>query len=575
MALCLIVSSLALAPLAAAFSPWTLNVPDLLSSDTSSLFQASAVTLQNGTVLVAGGKKKSGQVLPPKETQLYDPQANEWRLGPRMTYGRTGGFGMVTLADGRVMAAGGTVYLNDGSGYTSDKLAATVEILDPTTGVWEPTAEMTVPRQAVILAALPDGSAVAIGGTNRGDSYGDGLKTAERWDPSTQVWTAIGQQVTRGLNGGQAVTLTNGSVLVYGKYSQLTFIYDPATQTFKGGNAQMSITRGSSFGLAALHNGSIIAAGGYSGSSNLGSAEIYMPTENKWVQIHDMNYVRAGATATTLKNSSVLVIGASDSSAWSQTAELWDSSAWRCFSNTSLPAADGGSCGMLTCQRTTDGSGIDLKSCQEACGPPPLKICQGLNTCQNGGTCVIEPPDLPQTVAGGGGSRRRRQLQNDPKNPGSCALQDMTQRTAEVNAQCCGSDDGTCSGGIPTTCDAGCAAVFIPFWDQCGAAFANGGVDFLGVLALCEERKRGYMCACAQGWDGIDCEHSTAPPKAPTKTCGACLPCNACGACRDCTVCNRYCTHLYGSAYCHGYACAGRRRLSSNSTTNSTSQAKV
>ena len=517
MALSLIVSSLALAPLAAAFSPWTLNVPDLLSSDTtSSMFQASAVTLQNGTVLVAGGKKKSGQVLPPKETQLYDPQANEWRLGPRMTYGRTGGFGMVTLADGRVMAAGGTVYLNDGSGYTSDKLAATVEILDPTTGVWEPTAEMTAPRQAVILAALPDGSAVAIGGTNRGDSYGDGLKTAERWDPSTQVWTAIGQQVTRGLNGGQAVTLTNGSVLVYGRYSERTFIYDPATQTFKGGNAQMSITRGSSFGLAALHNGSIIAAGGYSGSSNLGSAEIYMPTENKWVQIHDMNYVRAGATATTLKNSSVLVIGASDSSAWSQTAELWDSSTWRCFSNTSLPAADGGSCGMLTCQRTTDGSGIDLKSCQEACGPPPLKICQGLNTCQNGGTCVIEPPDSPQTVAGGGGSRRRRrQLQNDPKNPGFCALQDMTQRTAEVNAHCCGSDDGTCSGGIPTTCDAGCAAVFIPFWDQCGAAFANGGVDFLGVLALCEERKRGYMCACAQGWDGIDCEHSTAPPPPP------------------------------------------------------------
>ena len=519
MALPLILSSsLALAPLASAFSPWTLNVPDLIGS-VSPPFQASAVALQNGTVLVAGGTKASGQKTLPRETQLYDPQANQWRLGPPMIYARTGGFGLVALADGRVMAAGGTVYLNDGSGYTSDALASTVEILDPATGVWQLAAEMTTPRQSVILAALPDGSAVAFGGTNRGDSYGDGLKTAEQWDPITQVWTPIVQQMPRGLNGGQAVTLANGSVWVYGSALERSYLYYPATQVFYS-SPRTTVTHGSSFGFVALQNGSALAVGGFDGSSNLAIAEMYMPTENKWVRIRDMNYAHAGATAVALKNSSVLVLGASDSATWSRTPELWDSSTWRCFSNTSASATDGGSCGMLTCQRTTDGSGIDLKSCQETCGPPPLAICQGLHTCQNGGTCIIEPPGPPPTVTEGGGSHRRRQLQNDPKNPGHCALQEMTQQTAEVNAQCCGTDDGMCSSGIPTTCDAGCAAVFVPFWDQCGAAFADGGVDFLGVLALCEERKRGYMCACAEGWNGIDCEQAPpAPPAPPTPTC--------------------------------------------------------
>ena len=60
-------------------------------------------------------------------------------------------------------------------------------------------------------------------------------------------------------------------------------------------------------------------------------------------------------------------------------------------------------------------------------------------------------------------------------NGGMCTVLDTTCATAEMhrtitnmNAQCCGADDAVCSGGMPTSCDAGCASVFLPFWKTCG-----------------------------------------------------------------------------------------------------------
>ena len=378
-----VAAAVAVAPFSSvtAWDPWTTEARDVIGG--GACFQAQAVTLQNGTVLVAGG---STDLAHAKQTHLWDPARNSWSAGPPMFYGRKG-MGMAVLTDGRVMVAGGDVYRNDDSGYISSALAATVEILDPATGVWARASKMTTPRQRVSLAALADGSAVAFGGTNSADQYGYGLKTAERWDPSTQTWAPIEAKMSGNMGvGSQAATCANGSVLVSGQYAAV--MYDPESQTFTADIAKMTTQRGAGFGLAALGNGSLVAAGGFDGYSNLQSAEIYMPAGNLWVPLHAMHYKRAGAAATTLRNSSVLVVGASAPNG--ATAELWDPAQWRCYaawqhrpvgsiSTTFHRGAD-------TCHRSHDGTGVNLQTCQEACGPP---VCQTA-PCQNGGTCSVE-----------------------------------------------------------------------------------------------------------------------------------------------------------------------------------------
>ena len=69
--------------------------------------------------------------------------------------------------------------------------------------------------------------------------------------------------------------------------------------------------------------------------------------------------------------------------------------------------------------------------------------------CHNGGTCH-------ESVAADGGSHRHLQ--------DSCTGASLVARTEEIDAQCCGTDDSACAAGIPTSCDSGCAAAFLPFW---------------------------------------------------------------------------------------------------------------
>ena len=86
---------------------------------------------------------------------------DHWRPDPEMLFGRSE-FGLAALTDGRVMAAGGDV---SPGGYVESTWANLVEVLDPLTGRWNLVKNLTVPRHACVLAALPDGGALVIGGT--------------------------------------------------------------------------------------------------------------------------------------------------------------------------------------------------------------------------------------------------------------------------------------------------------------------------------------------------------------------------------------------------------------------------
>eukprot|EP01048_Picozoa_sp_COSAG05_P022642 COSAG05_NODE_4608_length_1440_cov_1.304251_2_plen_327_part_01 len=91
--------------------------------------------------------------------------------------------------------------------------------------------------------------------------------------------------------------------------------------------------------------------------------------------------------------------------------------------------------------------------------------------------------------------------------------------------------------------DAGCAAVFLPFWDSCGWELGSAD-DYAQVISMCEatiaaaaqgEDGAAAECACAVGWRGLRCENPTGCDGSP---CGAHGTCTASGgshscACRD------------------------------------------
>ena len=55
---------------------------------------------------------------------------------------------------------------------------------------------------------------------------------------------------------------------------------------------------------------------------------------------------------------------------------------------------------------------------------------------------------------------------------------DLQARTQALNEECCNEPAEDCSSGRPTTCNAGCARVLLPFFDACGEALGPGAAQF-------------------------------------------------------------------------------------------------
>jgi len=112
-----------------------------------------------------------------------------------------------------------------------------------------------------------------------------------------------------------AVRLLDGRVLVAGGYVGNNMdsgsvaraeLYDPAAGTWAPA-APMREARGM-FSLSVLHDGRVLAAGGYA-YGDLASAEIYHPARDMWSSAGGMFARRRLHTAVTLENGDVLVVG--------------------------------------------------------------------------------------------------------------------------------------------------------------------------------------------------------------------------------------------------------------------------
>jgi N-acetylneuraminic acid mutarotase len=173
----------------------------------------TAVLLDDGRVLVVGGTKADGGASAGGDALLYDPQTNTWTATGSMVNPRYLAQS-VRLADGRVLVAGGMT-LKDKPVQT---ISTSAEIYDPASNTWTAAADLAQARYAYVLALLPGGQALAIGGARDYDarwSAGSFVGEIEVYDPVAHRWHTAGALPRPGANAAAAF-LPDGRLWVTG-----------------------------------------------------------------------------------------------------------------------------------------------------------------------------------------------------------------------------------------------------------------------------------------------------------------------------------------------------------------------
>lgn len=271
----------------------------------------SATLLADGRVLVAGGAAV-------KSAEIYDPVLGTWTLTGEMVEVRRG-HTAVRLPNGKVFFAGGA-----GPGNAS------AELFDPATGTWTRAAEMLVPRTDHALTLLADGTVMASGGVDfSGVASGwwvDDLpsRMVEIYDPESDSWRYAGSLETPRY-WHTATLVPDGRVLVAGGatkiefhgYTALAELYDPGSDTWvRAGAFALARSRATATSLV---DGSVLIVGGYNAFGYGACGWVCSHVENDrfdplkgWRTAPKLNAPRNEHTTTRLANGQLLVTGGED-----------------------------------------------------------------------------------------------------------------------------------------------------------------------------------------------------------------------------------------------------------------------
>jgi hypothetical protein len=270
-------------------------------------YQAAAVLLSNGKVLISGGV--FGEAPPPvgafatsDRLELFDPVLNQFSLVPSTMLPRAGHV-MVVLNDGRVLIAGGHC--------PSSCIQAWTSLYDPLTNL------VTAGPQLIFFDVetadkLPDGKVLIMGGT-----------LSELFDP-------VGNKLI-GNVGSPAIpvarpssSLPNGNIFLSALADSATtseiYNFNTGFFTLTGPDSLVGLGR-----IAiTLSNGQVVVTGGTPNVGNNGvtaGAELYDPHSNSFIPLNRMVSTRDGHVAALLKDGSVLISGGSDGSKILSSAE--------------------------------------------------------------------------------------------------------------------------------------------------------------------------------------------------------------------------------------------------------------
>jgi hypothetical protein len=223
---------------------------------TAPRFGMTAILLNNGKVLIAGGQNSGGVV---NSAELYDPAADTFTATGNLNAARTGASATL-LGTGKVLVAGGSsngtlggalnsAEVFDPAGNAGAGTFTSVAGANPTlaTGRWQPEA-----------ALLLSGKVLIAGGQN---SIGPGpVTTADIYDPAADSFSASGHQMNEARANGSAIALPSGMVLLAGgTTSQTVDLYDADGDKFNLTGSLLNHDDGLVSTL--LNNGQVLVVG--------------------------------------------------------------------------------------------------------------------------------------------------------------------------------------------------------------------------------------------------------------------------------------------------------------------------
>ncbi|MGW0535605.1 Kelch repeat-containing protein [Streptomyces sp. NPDC003032] len=300
---------------------------------------AGAATLNDGTVLIAGGDdvRRNAQ----DTTALFDPATKKWTPAAKLSVSRRL-HTLTKLSDGRVLAVGG---LSGPYGGVSQSGVTSAEIYDPASRGWTATGALHEGRYAHSATLLADGKVLVAGGlTPRSASSQMALGSAEIYDPVGQEWTRTADPMNDVRCGHPAVLLRTGRVLVAGGmcpigrglYAGQSFceLFDPVTGRWTPTADLASVRK--SHQATLLRDGTVLVTGGDSpglqddwtyNPYSQWTAERYDPATGAWTPVESMSTGRSHHRAVLLRSGRLLVIGGTDDSTFDvgyQNAEVYD-----------------------------------------------------------------------------------------------------------------------------------------------------------------------------------------------------------------------------------------------------------
>jgi hypothetical protein len=137
----------------------------------------TATLLPDSTVLVAGGSGPSAGNNDPAlaSAEIYDPATGSWTI--------TNPLGQPREAHTATLLQNGKVLIAGGKSFFGSVFPTSVEIYDPATEKWSPTFPLLSGRQDHLATLLPNGKVLMAGGFNSSDTG----PTTELFDPASAV----------------------------------------------------------------------------------------------------------------------------------------------------------------------------------------------------------------------------------------------------------------------------------------------------------------------------------------------------------------------------------------------------
>ena len=225
------------------------------------------------------------------------------------------------LPSGQVLAAGG-------SSFSPFDSISSSELWNPASGAWSTAASFPTARHQQAASLLQDGRVLMTGGRISGAARGI-LNSWLAYDPATGTWSTPAAMPNPHSNHVQ-VTLQDGRVLVAGGFrtdgSQLASneveIFDPASGTWRAGESLPNPVANATATL--LRDGSVLVAGGTSSEVARSDAVRYFPATDEWRRAGSFTDARSTHVAALLPDGNVLIAGGDARANYLSSAAVYD-----------------------------------------------------------------------------------------------------------------------------------------------------------------------------------------------------------------------------------------------------------